>query len=71
VLTRIDVPVLYLYGSRTPTTWYVEGARHVAGHVADLRQVEVVGTAHLAPHLAPEPIADELIRFFEAVPEPA
>jgi pimeloyl-ACP methyl ester carboxylesterase len=70
-LTRIDVPVLSLYGSRTPTTWYAEGARHVAGHVADLRQVEVVGTAHLAPHLAPEPIADELIRFFEAVPEPA
>ncbi len=70
-LTRIDVPVLYLYGSRTPTTWYVEGARHVASHAADYRQVEVVGAAHLTPHLAPELIADELIRFFEGVPEPA
>ena len=71
MLTRIDVPVLYLYGSQTPTTWYVEGARHVASHVADFRQVEIVGAAHLTPHLAPELIADELIQFFEAVPEPA
>jgi pimeloyl-ACP methyl ester carboxylesterase len=70
-LKRIDVPVLYLHGSQTPTTWYREGARHVAHHVADFRQVEVVGAAHLTPHLVPELIADELIQFFEAVPEPA
>jgi pimeloyl-ACP methyl ester carboxylesterase len=68
-LTRLDVPVLYLHGSHTPTTWYVEGARHVADHVVDFRQVEVVGAAHLTPHFAPELIADELIQFFEAVPE--
>lgn len=71
VLKRIEVPVLYLHGSQTPTTWYVEGARHVAGHVADFRQVEVVGAAHLTPYLAPELIADELVQFFEAVSEPA
>jgi pimeloyl-ACP methyl ester carboxylesterase len=71
ILTRIDVPVLYLYGSQTPSTWYIEGARHVASHVADFRQVEVVGAAHLTPHLAPELIAEELIRFFEATSEPA
>lgn len=65
------MPVLDLHGSRTPTTWYAEGARHVAGHVADLRQVEIVGAAHLAPHLAPELIAHELVRFFEAVSERA
>lgn len=69
VLARIGVPVLYLYGSQTPTTWYVEGARHVAGHVTDFRQVEVVGAAHLTPHFAPELIADELIQFFEGVSE--
>jgi pimeloyl-ACP methyl ester carboxylesterase len=71
VLTRINVPVLYLHGSQTPTTWYVEGARYVASHVVDFRQVEVVGAAHLTPHLAPELIADELVHFFEAVSGPA
>lgn len=65
VLERIDVPVLYLYGSQTPTTWYAEGARHVASHVADFRQVEVAGAAHLSLYLAPHLIADELVRFFE------
>jgi pimeloyl-ACP methyl ester carboxylesterase len=62
VRTRIDVPVLYLHGSQTPTTWYVQGARHVAGHVADFREVEIVGAAHLTPEL----IADGLIQVFEA-----
>jgi pimeloyl-ACP methyl ester carboxylesterase len=71
VLTRIDVPVLYLHGSLTPTSWYVEGARHVAGHVADFQQVEIVDGAHLTPHLAPELIADKLTQFFEAAPQSA
>jgi pimeloyl-ACP methyl ester carboxylesterase len=70
VLTRITAPLLYLHGSQTPTTWYTEGARHVADHVTDLRIVEIAGVGHFAPHLAPEAIANELIQFFTSVMPP-
>jgi len=68
-LTRITAPVLYLYGSRTPTTWYAEGARHLAEHVTGLRVVEIADAGHLAPHLEPGPLANELVWFFDAVRE--
>jgi pimeloyl-ACP methyl ester carboxylesterase len=70
LLTRITVPILYLHGERTPTTWYREGVRHVANHVADLHVVEIPGVGHFAPLLAPERIASELIRMFTTALQP-
>lgn len=69
VLREIAVPVLYLHGSETPSTWYVNGAAHVADHVADCRVVEIAEAGHLAPHLAPESLSEELIRFFQTTME--
>jgi len=68
-LAQITAPVLYLHGSLTPTTWYRDGARHVAGHVAGVRVHEVPEVGHFGPPLSPDPIATELIRFFEGIPE--
>lgn len=64
-LARITVPVLCLHGSRTPTPWYTEAARYLGDHVGDLHVVEVAGAGHVGPHLTPESIAHELVRFFE------
>jgi len=65
-LARITAPVLYLHGALTPTTWYRRGGQHVAAHAADVRVREVPEVGHFSPILAPEAIADELVRFFEA-----
>lgn len=66
-LARITVPVLLLYGSRSALrTWFAEGVRHVADHVADPHVREIAGTGHRAPVLQPEPLADEVVRFFGA-----
>jgi pimeloyl-ACP methyl ester carboxylesterase len=70
VLAGLTVPVLYLHGARTPTDWYVAGARHVGANVSDVRVEELTGAGHFAPLLAPEPIADALARFFESAPRP-
>jgi pimeloyl-ACP methyl ester carboxylesterase len=67
-LAEITVPVLYLHGTDTPTSWYVDGARHVARHAADVRIAAVPGVGHFAPMLAPEAVADALLRFL--APEP-
>jgi pimeloyl-ACP methyl ester carboxylesterase len=67
-LARIDVPALYLIGSRA-RRWHRDAARYLAEHVDGLRVVEIEGAGHFGPLLSPEPIADELIRFFERIPE--
>jgi pimeloyl-ACP methyl ester carboxylesterase len=67
-LARIDVPALYLVGSRA-RTWHRDAARYLAEHVDGLRVVEIGGAGHFGPLLSPEPIADALIRFFETIPE--
>jgi pimeloyl-ACP methyl ester carboxylesterase len=63
LLDRITIPVLLLYGSRTPS-FYRTVSHAVAARLAcpDLR--EVPAAAHMAPLFAPEPVADELARFF-------
>jgi pimeloyl-ACP methyl ester carboxylesterase len=63
-LGRVTAPVLYLHGSRTPTTWYTDAARHLEAHLPAIRVVEIAGAGHFAPHLAPDAIAGELVRFF-------
>lgn len=72
VLKRVTVPVLLMHGSRTALhTWFTKGVRHVAEHVADPHEREIHGAGHWGVVLQPEPIADELVRFFEQAPEPA
>jgi pimeloyl-ACP methyl ester carboxylesterase len=66
VLAQVTVPCLYLHGSRSPTTWYVEGGRYVADHVSDVRVLEIADVGHFAPLLAPEPLAVALLRFFDS-----
>jgi pimeloyl-ACP methyl ester carboxylesterase len=70
-LANVTVPVLYLHGTDTPTNWYVDGARHVARHAADVRVAAVPGVGHFAPMLAPQAVVDALLRFFAPAAQPA
>jgi pimeloyl-ACP methyl ester carboxylesterase len=72
-LGRITVPLLYLHGS-PDRTWYIEGARYVAEHVADPRVVEIAEVGHFGHFLHPERFVEGLIGFFNATherPEPS
>ncbi len=74
VLAQIDAPVLVLLAQQTRLdTWFSDSAQHVAQHVADSHVRELPDVGHFAPLVAPEPVAKELIAFFESVqrPEPA
>ena len=46
-------------------------AEFVAKHVPNGQAWELPGAGRFAPVLAPEPVADELITFFESVRKPA
>jgi pimeloyl-ACP methyl ester carboxylesterase len=68
VLGAVTAPVLLLRGRQTMLgAWFADAARHIAQHVPDPRVRELPGAGHLAPVLAPQPLAMELIRFFESV----
>jgi pimeloyl-ACP methyl ester carboxylesterase len=69
-LTHVTVPVLYLHGTATPSTWYVEGAEHVARFAADVRITSLEGVGHFAPMVAPQPLAAALLRFLSAEHQP-
>jgi pimeloyl-ACP methyl ester carboxylesterase len=72
LLGQITAPVLLLQGQQTAlATFYVDAAQHIAQHVADPHVRELPGLGHIAPILAPERIAEELISFFETVRQPA
>jgi pimeloyl-ACP methyl ester carboxylesterase len=73
VLEGFTAPVLLLRGQHTQLdSFYTDTERHVAEHVADPRvRAPLPGLGHLAPLLAPEPIAKELISFFESVLQPS
>jgi pimeloyl-ACP methyl ester carboxylesterase len=72
MLARITAPVLVL-GSQEGAlgTFFADSAQHVAKHVADAHVRELSGVGHFAPLVAPEPVAKELITFFESVQRPA
>ncbi len=71
-MARISVPVLLLRGQQTRrATWYTDAERYVAEHVADPHVVELPDVGHFAPALAPEPVAEALISFFETIQQPA
>lgn len=65
ILSKTDVPVLLLHGSRSARRgWFTRGVRYVAEHVADPHISEIQGTGHFGVALNPEAIAAELLRFF-------
>lgn len=70
VLERITVPVLVLHGSKTALPWFTNCVSHVAEHASDVELCELPGAGHLAPIAEPEPVADELIRFFATAQQP-
>jgi pimeloyl-ACP methyl ester carboxylesterase len=77
VLGTITVPVLLLRGGQTQLgAWFADAAQYIAQYVSDAHVRELPGVGHLAPLLAPEFVAQELISFFasvrdEPVPQPA
>jgi pimeloyl-ACP methyl ester carboxylesterase len=70
VLEKITAPFLLLRGQETELdTFYTDTERYVAEHVANPHVgLPLPGLGHLGPFLAPEPIAQELVSFFESVP---
>jgi pimeloyl-ACP methyl ester carboxylesterase len=67
-LGLVTAPVLLLRGQETALGRFIADAiRHIAQHVSDPHVSELPGAGHFAPVIAPEPIAMELIRFFESV----
>ncbi len=72
VLGQIDAAVLVLLARETRLdTWFTDSAQHVAQYVATSRVRELPDVGHFAPLVAPEPVAKELISFFESVRQPA
>jgi pimeloyl-ACP methyl ester carboxylesterase len=63
VLERVEVPVLLLQGTRSPS-WFVDSVRYVERYLADVRVAEVPGGGHMGTILVPEIVADALIQFF-------
>ncbi len=71
-MARISVPVLLLRGRQTRrATFYADTERYVAEHVADPHVRELPGIGHFAPTVAPEPVVEALVSFFESVRQPA
>jgi pimeloyl-ACP methyl ester carboxylesterase len=73
VLEKVTVPFLLLRGQQTHLdTFYADTERYVAEHIVEAHLSKPLpGLGHLAPLLAPEPIARELIPFFESTRQPA
>lgn len=67
ILAQVAVPVLLLGGRETlRRTLWVDSEQHIAQHVANPKIHEPLpGVGHMAPIVAPEPIANELISVFE------
>jgi pimeloyl-ACP methyl ester carboxylesterase len=61
---QITMPVLLLRGSQTHPL-YVNAVRNLSEQLADSQVRVISGAGHLAPQIMPEPVADELIRFFQ------
>lgn len=59
-LARLDVPLLLLQGARSNAgAWFHTCVRHVAEHVPHAEVRELADLGHLAPMVAPAPVADE------------
>jgi pimeloyl-ACP methyl ester carboxylesterase len=74
MLGRITAPVLVLRSEEGALgTFFADSAQHIAEHVADAHVRVLPDVGHYAPVVAPQPVAKELISFFESIrqPEPA
>jgi len=68
-LATISVPLLLMHGTRsTPLEWWLDGVHHVSEHARDSHLCEIDGAGHFGPMSEPAAVADELIRFFAAIP---
>jgi pimeloyl-ACP methyl ester carboxylesterase len=66
-LGQVAAPVLLLRGEQTLlSTFFADVERYVAQHVVDAQVRALPSVGHFAPLLDPEPIAKELISFFES-----
>jgi pimeloyl-ACP methyl ester carboxylesterase len=71
-LRQVAAPILLLRGQQTKLgTFFADAVQHIAQHVHDPQVRELHGVGHFAPLLAPGPIAQELISFFESIRLPA
>ncbi len=60
--------MLLLQGERSNAhSWFHAGVRHVAEHVKQATVHEFTELGHLAPMVAPEPVAEKIASFFEMV----
>ena len=62
-LAKITQPCLLLHGSRT-TAAHADSMRYLAKELREPRLREIEGVGHMAPILAPAPVATELTQFF-------
>lgn len=68
ILAKISVPVLLLQGGRSNAhSWFHAGVRHVAEYVPQATVYEFEDLGHLAPMVAPEPVAKKIASFFDKV----
>jgi pimeloyl-ACP methyl ester carboxylesterase len=66
-LGQVAAPLLLLRGEQTLlATFFADVERYVAQYVVDPHVRELPGVGHFGPLLEPEPIAKELISFFES-----
>lgn len=64
-LAKVEVPVLLLLGASS-RSWFRDSVRHVARHLPRATVHEISGAAHFGPHTAPNAVAEQIVRFFEA-----
>lgn len=71
-LAQVAAPVLLLRGKETPqATLYADSEQHIAQHVANpLVHEPLPSVGHMAPVVAPGPIATEVIPFFKPSRQP-
>lgn len=60
-LGRIRVPILYMHGSETRSTWYIDATEYLREHAETVRVLEITGGGHFALRFAPDEIARALI----------
>ncbi len=68
-ITEISVPTLLMYGSQTKLhDWFRRGVRHVAEPAHNPHVEEIPDAGHFGVALRPQPIAEQLTRFFTQAP---
>ncbi len=65
VLSKIEIPVLLMYGDRTGK-WFRNSVKHVAGHIPNTRTCEIPDAAHFGPLTHPAEVAHEMGEFFSS-----